>query len=329
MNVPRIAVARGAIALLLSTACHHGNIPGQNKLDPSQVRGRTVVSMSPPDTMADWVSSSSNWVTNTTQIAGMFVKDLVLIRFVAGATQQQRQEAVDRIGGTVVGGVPFYGGVEGVYYVQLPADPTNERVFAAIDTLNAQPQVENALPDLILDEDFAYRTPVDGTGMRRADWHLDPAMLVAVGAPASAQRAPACESRYDMSDMVEPIFDAFVNGDAASIREARGILRQSPSARRGVLRDNEACARLRAAMHLLFASRKELIPPKTDFDFFQLGDYAGVFLNFPVDPKNPVVSGTKPLYVFARREQHEGHGKTGGDRAKREGKYTYIAELRF
>jgi hypothetical protein len=154
-------------------------------------------------------------------------------------------------------------------------------------------------------------------------------MLVAMGAPASAQRAPACASRHDMSDMVEPIFDAFVNDDAASIREARGIVTQSPSAPRGVLRDNEACARLRTAMHVLFASRKKLISPETDFDFFQLGDYAGVFLNFPARPGDPVVSGTKPLYIFARREQHEGHGKTGGDQAKREGKYTYVAELRF
>ena len=108
-----------------------------------------------PDSVPNWLRATSRWVTNPARVSGRFVRDLVLVRFVAGATQAQRQQAIDLVGGTVVGGVPFEG-AEGVYYVQLPADSSNERVFAAIATLQGLGQVQNALPDLIDVGEFPY-----------------------------------------------------------------------------------------------------------------------------------------------------------------------------
>jgi hypothetical protein len=147
---------------------------------------------------------------------------------------------------------------------------------------------------------------------------------------ASAQRAPMCASRYDKSDFVEHMFDTFVNDDAIEIRKALGIVTQSPSAPRGLLRDNAACARLRVATRALFASRKDSIPRDTDFSFFRLGDYVGVFVNFEHVPGTPVVSGTKPLYVFKvekRPTEHEASGEE--EHAERTRKYTFVGELQF
>ena len=151
-----------------------------------------------------------------------------------------------------------------------------------------------------------------------------------VSSSASAQRAPKCESRYDVSDFVEQVFDAFVNDNAIEYRKSIGIVTQSPSAPRGLLRDNAACARLCVAIRALFASRKESIPRNTDFSFLRLGDYVGVFVNFEHVPGTPVVSGTKPLYVFKvekRPTEHEASGDEG--HAERTRKYTFVGELQF
>jgi hypothetical protein len=92
-------------------------------------------------------------VENPSHIAGKFVRDIVLIRFVEGTSQELRQAAVDAVGGRVIGGMPFVE-MEGAYYIQLPTDPTNERVFRAINTLESLPQIENALPDIIMTDSF-------------------------------------------------------------------------------------------------------------------------------------------------------------------------------
>ncbi len=132
-----------------------------------------VVPMSAPDSVPNWLRAPSLWVTNAARVSGRFVRDLVLVRFIQDATQVQRQNAIDLVSGTVVGGVPFEG-MEGVYYVQVPPDSTNERVFSAIAALQSLGQVEDALPDLVSSDEFGYLRPNDGAGMQRADWRLNP-----------------------------------------------------------------------------------------------------------------------------------------------------------
>ena len=173
MRFMRQPVAHVILSMLLLAACRDDAVTGPRAIEPFQ-RTSTLVPETPPDSMAGWVTESANWVTDDAHVTGSFVKDLVVIRFVPGATQQQRQSAIDGIGGTVVGGVPF-DGVEGAYYVALPADTTHERLFAAIDTLNTLPQIDNALPDLIVADQFVYRRPTDDTTrMRASDWRLNP-----------------------------------------------------------------------------------------------------------------------------------------------------------
>jgi hypothetical protein len=87
---------------------------------------------------------------------------------------------------------------------------------------------------------------------------------------------------------------------------------------------------LRAAIRALFASKKESIPRNTDVNFFRLGDYLGVFVNFPQDPTGPVVSGTQPLYVFKVEKRPKEHEASGDEEhAERARKYTFVGELRF
>ncbi len=151
-------------------SCRDNDITSIRELGPIMM---SVVPMEAPDSMPDSLLAPSRWVANSARISGQFARDLVLVRFTDGATQMQRQDAIDLINGTIAGGLPFVG-MEGVYYVQLPADSTNEAVFSAIATLQGLSQVEDALPELITDDAFSYRRPSDGTGMLRTDWQLNP-----------------------------------------------------------------------------------------------------------------------------------------------------------
>lgn len=131
-----------------------------------------------------------------------------------------------------------------------------------------------------------------------------------------------------MSSFVEHIFDGFVSDDASEYRKSIGIVTQSPSAPRGLLRDNGACAQLHSATRALFASRRQSTPRHTDYTFFRLGDYSGVFVNVPHIPGQPIVSGTTPLYVFKLEKQPKKHETPGGEeRSGRERKYTFVTDL--
>lgn len=127
-----------------------------------------------PDEAPDEALTLTTLVTNPSKIAGSFIQDVIEVRFAAGAPPADRLAAVNAVGGTVVGGLPFGDGVEGIYYIQLPADSTNERIFAAIDTLTQYPQVVTASPEMRGNVVPLYLKPDFGTGMRPSDWHLSP-----------------------------------------------------------------------------------------------------------------------------------------------------------
>ncbi|MHB1862809.1 MAG: hypothetical protein ACYCVL_07535, partial [Gemmatimonadaceae bacterium] len=117
------------------------------------------------------------------------------------------------------------------------------------------------------------------------------ALLCATPIGAVAQNAPACASRLDVSGEVEHIFDTFVNPNAAQIRADYGIQTQADSAPRGVLKDNAACALLRVAtLALLEAQGPPPVPQNIDMSFLRLGDYVGVFVNWPPPDSTGVVA---------------------------------------
>jgi hypothetical protein len=71
------------------------------------------------------------------------VRSLVQILFKAAAPQRERQQAIDLIGGLVVGGFRITD--DGEYFVRIPGS-TYDDIQAAVRKLRALPQVEHASP---------------------------------------------------------------------------------------------------------------------------------------------------------------------------------------
>lgn len=76
-----------------------------------------------------------------------FPRNILVIQFKSGATQSERQSAVDAVGGSVIGGSRI-GEDEGYYYVQILDDGTSAPLFAAIAQLKTLPQVKDVGPEL-------------------------------------------------------------------------------------------------------------------------------------------------------------------------------------
>ncbi|HET7630866.1 MAG TPA: S8 family serine peptidase [Gemmatimonadaceae bacterium] len=202
-----------------------------------------------PDSEPQRLYDPANRTSDPRWPGAPFMRGIILMRFQTGAGQAERQAAVDSVQGEVVGGLPFGPG-EGMYLVQLPPDPTNDRMFAAMRTLNAMPQVSWAVPNQIYVGAATSLRPTDGAGMRRADWRLDPDSafgnvnrptwaLEAVDAPLAWGCIQGDTTRVGVIDMgIHPgpdlrpnvasesdtvPMDPFVHGtDVASVLAARG-----------------------------------------------------------------------------------------------------------
>jgi hypothetical protein len=126
-----------------------------------------TVPMEAPDHRPDWFRDPEFHVECEGVMTGTCLIDVVSVVFVRGATQVERQQAVDMIEGEVVGGTgPF------MYHIQIPHDGTTGPLLQAIQELRGLPQVEYAGP---FDTDPPvpdYFGPHDGVGWR--DWQIDP-----------------------------------------------------------------------------------------------------------------------------------------------------------
>lgn len=124
----------------------------------------------PPDSVPSWFRDDSSFVSVPGR--GRFLRGVVSLLFVEGATQVQRQEAVSLVQGEVIGGEPAVDD-DGFYYVRVQDDGTGAQLQQAADALNELPQVEIA--DLIAPGGTArYQRPNDGAGFQRSDWQLHP-----------------------------------------------------------------------------------------------------------------------------------------------------------
>jgi hypothetical protein len=145
-----------------------------------------------PDTIPQWVYQPANFDSNTASIKVPFVKNIIVIQFQAGATQAQRQAAVDLVSGTVVGGRSFPSG-EGYYYVSVPDTARGGGLVAAVDALKALQQV--ALTSYDFQVEHAYRTPNDSVDWDA--WHLNHDTLTGQNWSMEAIHAPmawGCET---------------------------------------------------------------------------------------------------------------------------------------
>jgi hypothetical protein len=88
-----------------------------------------------------------------------------------GATQAERQAAIDTIGGVVIGGMAYAN--DGEYYVRIAGDSTGEAVTKASDLLESLPQVYAAWPIIVpTGDEFGGLLPSDAGDF--AKWVLRP-----------------------------------------------------------------------------------------------------------------------------------------------------------
>ena len=105
-----------------------------------------VVPAIPPDSVPAWLYADSSLVPLYSVGSAAFVRDVVIVYFRAGTPQRDRQAAVRRVAGTVVGGARLFGD-DGAYLVRLPvpAGPPGDawaRLQRARAVLDSLPQVE-------------------------------------------------------------------------------------------------------------------------------------------------------------------------------------------
>ncbi len=97
-----------------------------------------------PDTIPENVLDSLGTITTSARPGMRYVRNLLAAHFDSAASQAQRQAAVDRVCGVVVGGDHSDGGVDGYYLVRLRDAGSVSALDAAADALRHMPGVASA-----------------------------------------------------------------------------------------------------------------------------------------------------------------------------------------
>jgi hypothetical protein len=118
----------------------------------------------PQDSVAQ-LFADENLIVDHSRMSGPYPRSLVALAFTPSATDDEKQAAVDQVGGTVVGGNGAH------YYVRVTNGP--EPVWSAVDQLATLPQVKTALP-LLFGVTPAYQRPNNGAGWQSKDWDVHP-----------------------------------------------------------------------------------------------------------------------------------------------------------
>jgi hypothetical protein len=100
-----------------------------------------------PDRAPGALYARRNIVRNAPWVSGPILRDVALVQFHVGTSQEARQAAVDRVGGRVVGGVRF--GDDGIYRVRVPSEPGACALGRALSVLDRMPQVAAASPEML------------------------------------------------------------------------------------------------------------------------------------------------------------------------------------
>lgn len=137
---------------------------------------KPVPATAPDEIPADLYNNPDQILKNSPyfSLSDKVLKNVVSVRFQDGASMAMRQEAVDAVGGEVIGGQPFPG-MEGYYLIRVEDDGTGKQLSEAIDRLNATPGVAAAEPEYLFNpgERALWLKPKDDTGWS-TDWQIDP-----------------------------------------------------------------------------------------------------------------------------------------------------------
>lgn len=122
------------VVVVLAVACMTG------RTNDSQVASTPSVPAQAPDTTPAWFQDDTSFTT----FSPTYVKHVIGVVFRDGTTQADRQSAVDRVGGNVVGGWQFTPNTEGMYAVQVKDGGDPRKHQQLIDLLRTLPQVKSA-----------------------------------------------------------------------------------------------------------------------------------------------------------------------------------------
>jgi hypothetical protein len=98
-----------------------------------------------PNALWDKLHTPENMIRSSPEWSAPFSRDLIVLAFKEDATQAERQQAVDAVGGEVIGGEHVDRG--GYYYVRIRSDGTADALFRAITKLKTFPKVDIASPE--------------------------------------------------------------------------------------------------------------------------------------------------------------------------------------
>ena len=153
------------------TVVFHSKESGSKPRLVLSVRKNEAVPALPPDGIPSWFDHDSSYASSAVQ--GRFLRRVVVVLFVEGASQAQRQAAIDAVGGRVIGGAPAVD-VDGDYFVEIPNAQTEAQLDSVLAALRELPQVEEtdlvppgATPQYLRPND-------DAIGWRPADWQVNP-----------------------------------------------------------------------------------------------------------------------------------------------------------
>jgi hypothetical protein len=186
--------------------------------------GSRLVPPLAPDTIAESVLDSLGTVTAMSRPGTRYVRNLLAARFDSTATQAQRQAAVDRVCGIVVGGDHSDGGVDGFYLVRLRGAESVAALDAAADEMRHMPGVESA----------------QTLALRRAD------------AGEAPRASTACGATADGGGLrVAAIKEMLASRDARQVATVNGLgLGGVDSAEVRVVTDRTVCARVTDAIRV-------------------------------------------------------------------------------
>jgi hypothetical protein len=98
-----------------------------------------------PSALWDEIHAPENIIPSSPEWGVPFPRNLIVLAFKEDATQTERQQAIDAVGGEVIGGEHIDRG--GYYYVRIRSDGTADAVFRAITKLKTFPKVDLASPE--------------------------------------------------------------------------------------------------------------------------------------------------------------------------------------
>ena len=136
--LPLLVAAAGALAAAPAAAQHVARIPR-----PACASQEFVPPLA-PDSVPETVLDSLGTTTAASRPGMRYVRNLLAARFDSAASQAERQAAVDRVCGLVVGGDHSDGGVDGFYLVRLRGAESVSALDAAVDALRHMPGVSSA-----------------------------------------------------------------------------------------------------------------------------------------------------------------------------------------